>query len=373
MADDQARVESWRKTGLTVWSLIGIIILVALFLYIFDNIKSILTPFIYALALVYILRPVVNFLESRKIPRVLALILTYLLFIIILTLLLLYFVPIIIEQAGEFAKRLPLYVKTVQDALLDYRGRLNRLHVPPAATNLIEDALTSLKKSGLTFASRLPGATVGLVSGFVSSFLYFVLAPVLAFYILKDLHKIKETIVGLIPPKHRDEALKITHKIDEVVGGFVKGQFLVALSVGFLVYFWLLVIRVDYPLIIGMVTGVLNIIPYFGPIIGGALAFIVGAFKSWKLALLAIAGIFAIQQIDGLLISPNIMSTQVELHPVVIIFSLLIGGYMFGFIGMLLAIPVAAVAKALVYHFLVYEDDHVPASERKPRFKKSSK
>lgn len=373
MTDNKTTAEGWRKTALTVWSLIGIIILVALFLYVFDNIKSILTPFIYALALVYILRPVVNFFESRKIPRVLALILTYLLFIIILTLLLLYFVPIIVEQTGEFAKRLPLYIKVVQDALLDYQGRLNRLHVPPAATSFIEDALTSLKKSGLAFASRLPGATVGMVSGFVSSFLYFILAPVLAFYILKDLQKIKQTVIGLIPPNHRDEALRLTHKIDEVVGGFVKGQFLVALSVGILVYIWLQIIGVDYPLIIGMVTGVLNIIPYFGPVIGGILAFTVGAFKSWKLALLAVAGIFAIQQIDGLLISPNIMSSQVELHPVVIIFSLLIGGYMFGFIGMLLAIPVAAVAKALVYHFLVYEDDHIPAAEGKPRKKTAQK
>lgn len=370
MKEDNTAVERWKQVALIVWSTIGLIVLIVLFAYIFNSVKSILTPFIYALAIVYILRPVVNFLEERKIPRVIALVLTYLLFLLILALLLLYFIPIIIQQGGEFARHLPKYVKTIQDSLLDYQDKLRGLQIPPAATDLIEEALDSLKKSGLKFASRLPGETVNLVSGFVSSFLYFVLAPVLAFYLLKDLHKIKKTIVELIPLRHREEVLKVTHKIDEVVGGFVKGQFLVALTVGVLVFLWLLIIGVDYPLIIGMVTGVLNIVPYFGPVIGGALAAIVAAFKSWKLALIAVAGIFAIQQIDGFLISPNIMSSQVELHPVLIIFSLLVGGYYFGFLGMLLAIPVVAVGKALVYHFLEYREASETARSKPSRTRK---
>lgn len=371
MQEDKTVVERWRYAAIIIWATIGIAVLIGLMLFVFNRIQSILTPFIYALALVYILRPIVNFLEERNIPRILALTISYLLFLVVLVLFLLYLVPIVIAQAGEFAGHFPQYVKAIQDALLDYQGRFDKLQIPPEGAKFIEESLASLKKSVAAFALRLPAASVGLVSNFVSGFFYFVLSPVIAFYLLKDLHKIRETVVGLIPSRHRKEALTIVHKIDIVIGGFVKGQLLVSLLVGVLIYLWLLIIGVDYPLIIGMVSGVLNIIPYFGQVVGALLAIGVAAFESWKLALLAGVGIFIIQQLDGLVISPHIMSSQVKLHPSLIIFSLLIGGYLYGIMGMLLAIPVAAICKALVYHFL--ESSNETATKSKPRTIKPAK
>ncbi len=347
-------LERYKEIGVIIWSYIGILILVIFFLYILSLISSILLPFVYAMALVYILRPFVNFFEKKGLNRAVSLILIYLVLALIVTIFLFYLVPALSYQFSQFLKNFPLYLKAVQGFLKTWQGKFTRLRIPKEAVKLFEEGIQNLQNWIVSALTRLPRVSINLVS----NLFYLILAPVIAFYILKDLKAITETAFALVPVRYREEAKVIAKKIDTVLGSFIKGQFLVALSVGILTSIGLSVIRVDYAIVIGMITGVLNIIPYFGPVVGALLAGIVGLFRSPLTALWAVLVLLIVQQIDSLFLTPNIMRKQVSLHPVLIVFSLLTGGVLFGVMGMLLAIPVAAVGKVLIYHFVEKYEEH---------------
>jgi predicted PurR-regulated permease PerM len=149
------------------------------------------------------------------------------------------------------------------------------------------------------------------------------------------------------------------------VGGFLKGQALVALSVGILSGLALYFLGLDYAVLLGFLICVFNIIPYLGPIVGGAPAVIIALGTSWQLAVVVAIVLVIIHEFDSIVISPRIMSQQVNLHPAVVIFALLTGGTLMGFVGMLVAIPIAAVGKALYLHFREREEEAAKASSEK--------
>ena len=213
---------------------------------------------------------------------------------------------------------------------------------------MIEEIAVSAKSSALAILSKLPETTFTFFGGMF----YIILAPIIAFYVLKDLPDIKQNTFAMIPERFRSSVEKVLTEIDFAVGGYLRGQVLISIIVGTAVSIYLLIIGVKFAILLGVLAGVLNIIPYFGPVFGGGIAAIVALFQSPKLALLVIIGMIAIQQLDSAIISPTIMRHTVHLHPAIVIFSLLVGASLFGFLGLLFAIPAAAVAKALLLHFV---------------------
>ncbi|MDI6821410.1 MAG: AI-2E family transporter, partial [Actinomycetota bacterium] len=337
-------VKRYKEIAIVTWAIFGVILLFASLFFLISKIRSIFPLIVFTIAIVYILRPIVNFFESKGVSRLQAVIITYLIMILVIAPILFYFSLIIAAQVRELINNLPGYVKALMQFVERYRGALERFQIPPAARGLFEEYLEKVKRVGMEIFSRIPRVTMDIFS----LILHLILAPLMAFYILKDLRMIKATMSGLIPQKYRMEAFEIIHKVDVVLGGFLRGQLLVALAVGVLCGIALTILRVDFAIVLGVIAGVLNIIPYFGPIAGGALAAMVALIKSPTLAVLVIIAMIIIQLIDGMLLSPNIISRQVNLHPVVVIFSLLIGAALFGIMGMILAIPIAAAGKALV-------------------------
>jgi predicted PurR-regulated permease PerM len=313
-----------------------------------SNLRQIFALFIYTIAIVYLLRPLVDFFEGRGMPRLLAVIVTYLIVMLLIALLLLYLIPIIVNQGTQFIKRFPGYLKAEIEFVELWKGKLIELRVPPSAVKLLEQSVEKLREAGLALLSSIPGFTLNIFS----IVFFFILAPFLAFYLLKDFEQVKETIIDLIPDRYKDDSLDILHKVDLVLSGFLRGQVLVALSVGTLASIIFTILGVDFSIVLGMIVGILNVVPYFGPIMGGLIAAMVAFFKAPILAVWVILAMVAVQMIDATLLSPNIMSQQVNLHPVLIAFSLLIGGSLLGVLGIVIAIPSAAVGKAIVYHFL---------------------
>lgn len=337
-----------QRVAITIWALLGLIGLVAFLVFLMSTFKQIFALFFYTIALVYLLRPLVNFFEKRGVPRLLAVILTYLIVMLIITLLLLYLIPIVVNQGTQFVSKFPGYLKAEIQFVKTWRGRLIKLRVPPSAIKSLEQTVEKLREAGLALLASVPGYTLNVFS----IIFFFVLAPFLAFYLLKDLNQVKETVIELIPARYQEDSLDIIHKVDLVLSGFLRGQFLVALSVGTLASIIFTILGVDFSVVLGMIVGVLNIVPYFGPLMGGLIAAIVAFFKAPILAVWVILAMMLVSMIDSTLLSPNIMSQQVNLHPVLIAFSLLIGGSLLGVLGVLIAIPSAAVGKAIVYHFL---------------------
>jgi predicted PurR-regulated permease PerM len=182
--------------------------------------------------------------------------------------------------------------------------------------------------------------------------LIFVLAPILALYLLIDLPRLQASFVAALPPRHREEWLMLLGRCGQAVSAFFRGQLLVALIVAILSSVLLSIAKIPFSVPIGLIAGLTNIIPFVGPFIGGGIAVIVGAITGGAdKALLAAAAMLTVQQIDNHLISPNIMGRAVRLHPVSIILALLGGGALAGVFGMLLAVPTLAVAKIVVMHY----------------------
>lgn len=334
--------------AIAIWAMLGLIILVVGIFLLISNLRQIFALFFYTVAIVYILSPVVDFFEGRGVPRFAAVAISYLIVMLFIALMLIYLIPIIVNQASLFIKEFPAFLESEIKFLSTWRGRLLELRVPPSAIKLLEQTVDQMRETGFSTLSSAPSFTLNIFS----IIFYFILAPFLAFYLLKDLDKVRKTIIELIPRPYQSDAEDILEKVDQALSGFLRGQFLVALAVGILASVILTIIGVDFSIVLGIIIGVLNIVPYFGPILGGLIAALVAFFEAPILALWVVLGMLAINITDSTLLSPNIMGQQVDLHPVLIAFSLLIGGSLLGLLGIFIAIPTAAVGKALVYHFI---------------------
>jgi len=345
---NQDIIQKFQKTAIIVWALLGIIALLVCVFLLISNLSQIFALFFFTIAIVYILNPMVDFLKNRGVPCLAAVVITYLVLLLVISLVLVYLIPIIVNQGTLFIKKFPGYLKTEIEFVKGWRGRLIELRVPPTAIELLEQTVDQMREGGLALLSSVPGFTLNIFS----IVFYSILGPVLAFYLLKDLDKIRQTIIELIPLRYRDDSLDILQKVDLALSGFLRGQFLVALAVGILATISFTIIGIDFSVVLGIIVGVLNIIPYFGPIVGGLIAAIVAFFKAPILVLWVLLAMVLVNIADATLLSPSIMSQQVNLHPVLIAFSLLIGGTLMGLMGVLIAIPVAAVGKAIVYHML---------------------
>jgi predicted PurR-regulated permease PerM len=215
--------------------------------------------------------------------------------------------------------------------------------------NLKDTATTSLgtlSKEGLAIAFAAGGQAVTLV-------LSTVLALIISFYTLLDLNKMSEEAMKLVPEARREDVRHGFATVARVLGGWMRGAFLDSLIVGTLIAVGLTLLGVPYGVAIGVIAGVLNVVPYLGPVAAAGFAALSGLFTGnpW-LALWAVVIVLSVQQFDNLWLNPRIMSSNVDLHPVLVVFSLLTGATLFGVPGMLLAVPVAAICKGLfVYYF----------------------
>jgi predicted PurR-regulated permease PerM len=310
------------------------------------SIRDVLVPFFIALIFVYILRPIVKLLEERGLPRLPSLLLAYIGIILTFVLFSSYVGPILYNEGNGLMKGMPKYVDTVSAYTNDYIKQHPFLKGSQAT-----DLFQSFWKSFAGYLEQIGKNIPVIVASVSSSVINFILGMIIAFYILKDTGTIRTTIHEMIPARYRAEGMDIVKKIDCIVGGFLKGQAMVALSVGILAAIGLSVLGLDYAILLGFIIGAFNIIPYLGPILGGVPAVIIALGTSWQLAIVTIVVLLVIQQFDSIFISPRIMSSQVNLHPVVVIFAILAGEQFLGIIGMLIAIPLAAVGKALYLHF----------------------
>ena len=188
---------------------------------------------------------------------------------------------------------------------------------------------------------------VGGLYSFLSKVLAIVFAPILAFYILTDWEKIRDSFLKLFSPRGRREAQELFSSLDTVLIEFFKGHLLVATFVGAMVGLAALLLGVKFPLMLGILSGVTNLIPYFGAFLGGVPAVAVALTESWQLGLYMTLAIFVIQQVEGNLITPKVIGGKLGIHPLLIVFS--VGGReTMGIWGMLVAVPLAAVLKVLI-------------------------
>ncbi|CAN5797782.1 AI-2E family transporter [soil metagenome] len=316
---------------------------------------SLFAPFILAWVLAYVLRPVADALERRRVPRGLAVLLLVVPVLTGIALAIVFGAPALRDQGERFVANAPALVERGQRELarrdipfLDERGLLAQIqNIRP------EQVSTFLESQREEIARRAWSAVLGVGRGLGTVFTilgFFFLTPILAFYLLRDYHQINLRLAGMIPPAQRERAMRFLQGYDQLLAKYLRGQVLAAAIIGTLIGFGLWVAGFPYALALGVVAGVFNVVPYLGLIATLFPALLIALFSGAVVAsLIKLALVIGIVQVlEQAVISPRIVGESVGLHPVWLILSLAVGGYFFGFVGLLLAVPVAVLVKLLL-------------------------
>lgn len=317
-----------------------------LLVFLLYSVRGILLPFILAIIIAYVLNPFVEKLEQYKIRRIFGIIIVYIAVFGILLVAGYYGFPVIIKQITSLGETIPTYTSQIQQILNSFYRNYKNFSIPVSLRESIDRNLLVIQKTIISHLSSV----VSILFGIFSRIFSIIVAPILAFYLLKDKEEICQIIVKTIPLSNRSELLQLWEEIDTVLTKFIRGHLTVAFIVGAGTAVGLSIIGMDYPLLLGIITGLTNIIPYFGPIIGGIPAVLLALLKSQTLAFYVIIVIVVVQQLESNFISPRVLGSSVGLHPLLVIFVLLAGGEIWGIVGMLVAVPLTAVLKILIVY-----------------------
>ncbi|MFC4768208.1 AI-2E family transporter [Effusibacillus consociatus] len=308
--------------------------------------RAVLTPFLIAVVISYMLNPIVTKLVDRGVPRGVSVILIYFVFFTVLAVVLVNTIPVFITQLKEFAETLPSIIEQVEtwSKNLDDGAR----KMPEAVHKAIDTNLVAFEEAVTRYITNF----LGSLGSTLEQVLTALVIPFLVFYMLKDLKVMERTVVTIFPTRHRKELIDLVKSIDEALGNYIRGQLLVMLLIGILVYAGYLIVGMPYSLMLALFVAVTNIIPYIGPFIGAAPAIILAFTISPIMALKVTIVNLIVQQLEGNFIAPQIVSKSLNLHPLLIIFALLLGGEVGGIMGLILAVPVVAVLKVIFEHIV---------------------
>jgi predicted PurR-regulated permease PerM len=354
-------METWRR-GRTLYTLLVTLVLLACIYLLWELrdvlrlvwsvISAVLTPFLISVIIAYLLNPLVARLHQRGVPRGASILIIYVVFFLLITVLLLNAIPRFIDQLRDLGEHLPQLIEQV-DAWMDGFNE-DKKRLPDALRKALDSNLNTLEEKTTAMITK----TLEAAGNTIESAIGWFVVPFLVFYMLKDLKVMEKAVITFFPRQNRQEIIRLLRSIDEALGNYIRGQLLVATAVGVLAYIGYLIVGMPYAIILALIVAVTNIIPYIGPFIGAApavmLAFTVSPFMVLKVLIVNLL----IQQLEGNLIGPYLIGRTLKLHPMLIIFALLLGGEMFGILGLILAIPVIAVGKVIVQHVVLHYMKH---------------
>ncbi len=311
--------------------------------------RDMLLPFIAAMAIAYLLDPAADWMERRGIKRWLATLLIIGLFFVVASLIVLLLVPLVSDQFTKFMDHLPEYVAWFNERLLPYvQGVAGSFGI-----DLTHDPKAALAGQGEQVMKVVGGVLTGLLGGGQAIFnvlSLLVITPVVSFYLLRDWDNMISHINEYLPMDHAGTIREQACEIDRVLAGFVRGQMLVCLFLAAFYGLGLTVLGLEFGLFIGITAGMISFIPYVGTVLGFVVGIGVAVAQFWNepVWIAAVAGVFIVgQMIEGNVLHPVLIGDRVGLHPVWIMFALLAGGSLFGFVGILVSVPLFAVIGVL--------------------------
>ncbi|MFZ5652655.1 MAG: AI-2E family transporter [Bacillota bacterium] len=328
--------ENYRKAFITL--------LILLFLYAIFIVRGILVSFLLAGVLVYLFNPLVDRLERRGSGRTAAILMVYAAAAIITTATALYGFPRMVDQLNHLVVAIPAYTAQVQSLSREIDTRYQKSGLPREIKKIIDHRINWAEQRVLSLVNRVIS---GIVSVF-EQFLSILLAPVLAFYLLRDFNRFKEDFFSLVPHRWQNDVVILAGEINNVLDSYIRGYMMVCLIVGTLTGLAMFFLGMEFALILGLFAGLTEFIPYFGPLIGALPAVLLALLKSNWLAVKVLLAFFIIQQLEGNVISPKILGDRVGLHPLAVILALLVAGELFGLPGMILAVPAAAIMRIML-------------------------
>ncbi|MBP1990050.1 AI-2E family transporter [Paenibacillus eucommiae] len=313
-----------------------------------------IVPFMLAGFFYYLLRPIVSFLSRKKINKILAILLIYFLLAAVVVGFLIIVWPPLQKQIENFVDGAPQLIAGFQEQI----NKLQENRIVSMFTKENSDISSKLSEylnKGITVASNY---IVNLVSVFTNFFIIVASVPIILYYMLKESDRIPTLMLNVTPKRYRHDGKEVIKEIDSALSKFIVGRVVIMSILSVMMYIGYLIIGLPYALLLSVIGFVLNIIPYFGALLGAIPVLIVAFIHSPTMALWALIVITITQQIEGNLISPNIYGKSLDIHPLTTIVLLLIAGEIAGFLGIILAIPAYMIAKIIivrVYHLFLEE------------------
>lgn len=328
------------------WYWFAVILVSGLLIYL---LAPVLTPFLLAAILAYIGDPLVDRLEAYKIPRTLAVSIVFVVLTLVATIALFILVPMLERQIGVLIDKIPGYVQTLTTKFIPWLNERFSLNFEINAETLKTSLQGHWKEAGGIASTAIGYVTRSgaLVIAFIGNL---VLVPVVTFYLLRDWDLLVARIHELLPRKSEPVISKLARQSDEVLGSFLRGQMLVMLALAIIYSVGLGIIGLDLALLIGLIAGLVSFVPYLGFIIGIVIAGLAAIFQFHDfIHIIYVVIVFAIGQMaEGMFLTPKLVGDRIGLHPVAVIFAVLAGGQLFGFVGVLIALPLAAVIAVIM-------------------------
>ncbi|MFB6468040.1 AI-2E family transporter [Cytobacillus sp. Hz8] len=335
---------------------LGFLLLLFIVLFVFLKLQQIwfpiwkvilivILPFAISAFITYLLHPLVENIHGRGIPRGIAVLFIYVIFFGGVGFVFYKGIPAFIAQLKDLSENAPYFASQYRDWIEVVQHQTAKW--PNALQERVDQGISSVEAS---LGHLLTGVVNGLVV-ILNSIVIIAIIPFIAFYMLKDIELIKKACWYLTPRKWRKEGILFLRDVNKSLGGYIRGQILVCVVIGSLssLFFW--IIHMKYPLLLGLIIGITNVIPYFGPFIGAIPVIIIAATISMKLVIFSGIVILLLQFIEGNILSPLIMGKSLHMHPLMIMFALLAGGEVGGILGMILAVPILAISKVGILHF----------------------
>lgn len=311
-------------------------------------VRNALYPFIIGFLLAYMLNPLVCYLQKKHLQRLWAILIIYIVLFVVVIIGGSKLLTVLLRDLKYFGEELPRILLHIDTILVFIQSQYQNSELPYSLRIAIDDALVVLENDLQHCIGQIVNSIITLARNSIG----LAISPVLAFYVLYDWYEIKAKLLLLLPSRWRAEMVWFLDDVNIVLAGIIRGQLTVACIIGFFVTVGLYYLQVKFALMIGILAALFDIIPYFGPLIGAAPAVMLAILESPWLATKVAILFFVIQQIEGNIIQPKIMGENIGLHPLTVIFFVFVGEEVGGLLGMLLAVPIAAMGKVCIRHLL---------------------
>ena len=331
------------------WLLFVGIISLALVIYL---LSPVLTPFLAAALLAYLGDPLVDRLEQWKLSRTVSVSIVFVGLFLFLTLIILLLLPLLEHQLSYLLGNIPRYIDLIQTEVLPDLAEKLGIDVRQFDLNILKENLSQYWQQAGGLAMTVFSSVTKSGLSIIAWLANLILIPVVTFYLLRDWDLLVARIHELLPKQYEPVISKLAKESDETLAAFFRGQFMVMLVLGLVYSAGLWFVDLQLALLIGMMAGLLSFVPYLGFIIGVMAASIAMLLQSHELfQLIPVFIVFGIgQALEGMLLTPLLVGDRIGLHPVAVIFAVLAGGQLFGFVGILLALPVAAIIAVVLRH-----------------------
>jgi predicted PurR-regulated permease PerM len=346
------RTERAKHLFFLVWIVIGVVLLVGAAGFVLKQVASVLAIIGFAALIVFLLRVPVAWLARHRVPRWAGSLISYLGALLVVVLVLLLFVPLITEQLIGLIQLLPDYIAKASGAFNDFYQQYSYLLEDSNIQQVVGSAASTLSSWAANMVSGSAQGMIDLGTGVLTSVVVLTMALIVGFWVLKDLPTIGRELRVIIGPKHEESVSLVVTVISRSFGGYLRGITVAGACTGTVAGIGYALIGLPYPAVLGLLTGLMNFIPYLGPWISGIVVALIGLFVSPLVALLAILVTLLAQQLTDNFVTPRVRSSVVELHPAIVLVGVFAGGILGGIPGLIIAIPLLASLKAIfVYYF----------------------